>query len=195
MNADAQNISDSAGGDEETYRLSTELISLGELRAAVDIMRRAVNRARRTLPGNSLMQLWLLSQYAGILELTETFGEAEYIRAKSVEIVESGHVCAEDAVDAFLKYGLLLARNRNYKAAIRKLKEAIRRAQDLDAVSALEQQIVIAKAWKGLQQAYEGLGELSEASEALDRSRHYPLRRLCYRPGMSSTHTTILRCW
>jgi tetratricopeptide (TPR) repeat protein len=168
MNEGVPSFQDPAAGDEETYRLSTELIALGELRAAVDIMRRKVNTARKTLPSNSLMHLRLLSQYAGILELTGAFGEAEFLRAESVEMVESGHVLPEDAVEAFLKYGLLLARNRNYNAAIPKLKEAIRRAEDLDAIPPLEQQIIIARGWKGLQQAYEGLGELPQASEALD---------------------------
>ena len=164
----APNVNDPAAGDDETYRLCTELIALGEWRFAVDCMRRKVNRARRSMPANALMQLRLLSQYASILELTAAFGEAEFIRHKSIEIVESGHVTPEDALDAFLKYGLLLARNRNYTAAIPHLKEAIRRAEELDAVAPLEQQIILAKAWKGLMQAYEGNGDLLQSPEALD---------------------------
>jgi tetratricopeptide (TPR) repeat protein len=169
MNPDAGNSPAATASEGETYRLSAELVALGELRAAVDLMRRDVDRARRTLPEHSLMHLTLLSQYAGVLELTGAFGEAEFLRAKSVEIAESGRVGPQDAVEAFLKYGLLLTRNRNFGAAIPALKTAIEKAQgDLDGVSALEQQIVIAKAWQGLQQAYEGMGQLSEASEALD---------------------------
>jgi tetratricopeptide (TPR) repeat protein len=150
------------------YRLSTELIELGELRAAVDCMRRKVNRARKALPDNALMHLRLLSQYAGILEMTGAFGEAEFLRAESIEIVKSGHVRVEEAVDAYLKFGLLLARNRNYHAAIATLNEAIRRAEELTDTSPLEQRIIVAKAWRGLSQAYEGIGELTQASEALD---------------------------
>lgn len=160
--------SDPALGDEEAYRLSSELIKLGELRAAVDFMRRKVNRARKSLPADSRMHLRLLSQYAGILETTETYGEAEFLRAKAVEIADSGLVSPEDALDAYLSYGLLLARNRNYTASIELLKEAIRRAEALEDIEQLDQQIVLAKAWRGLQNAYEGIGELARASEALD---------------------------
>ncbi len=163
-----EGVSDPSVGDEEAYRLSTDLVSLGELRAAIDYMRRKVNRARKTMPADSRMHLRLLSQYAAILELTETYGEAEFLRAKAVEIVETGSVSPEDAVDAYLKYGLLLTRNRNYSAAIRPLKEAVRRAEALQDAVPVEQQITLAKAWRGLQQANEGLGELSQASDALD---------------------------
>ncbi len=162
------NADDPASGDEIGYRLCTELVSIGELRAAVDYMRRKVNRARKASPANSLMQLRLLSQYAAILEITETYGEAEFLRAKAVEIAETGSVSPEDAVDAYLRYGLLLTKNRNYNAAIEPLKEAIRRAEALDGPLPIEQQIILAKAWRGLQQAYEGMGELSEATNALD---------------------------
>lgn len=162
------NLQDPAAGDEEAYRLSADLVWLGELRAAVDYMRRKVNRARKALPNDAMMHLRLLSQYAGILELTETYGEAEFLRKEAVEIVESGRVSPEDAIDAFLKYGLLLARNRNYNAAIAPLKEVLRRAAGLNTITELEQQIIVGKAWKGLTQAYEGIGELSQASEALD---------------------------
>ncbi len=168
MNEEALSAQDPAAGDEETYRLCTELIALGEWRFAVDCMRRKVNRARRCLPTNSLMRLRLLSQYAGILELTGAYGEAEFIRKESIEIVESGLVTAEDAVDAFLNYALLLTKVRNYRDAIVKLKEAARRAEQLGNIEPLEQQIILAKVWRGLVEAYEGEGELSQASEALD---------------------------
>lgn len=168
MNEEARSAQDLAAGDEETYRLCTELIALGEWRFAVDCMRRKVNRARRSLPTNSLMRLRLLSQYAGILELTGAYGEAEFIRKESIEIVESGLVTAEDAVDAFLSYALLLTKVRNYRDAIVKLNEAARRAERLGNIEPLEQQIILAKVWKGLVEAYEGEGELSQASQALD---------------------------
>ncbi len=163
-----EGVRDPSLGDEEAYRLCTELVSLGELRAAVDYMRRKVNRARKSMPADSRMHLRLLSQYAAILELTETYGEAEFLRAKAVEIVETGTVSAEDALDAYLTYGLLLTRNRNYNAALAPLKEALRRAETVEAIAPVEQQIALAKAWRALQQAYEGLGELSQASDALD---------------------------
>lgn len=168
MSEGATNSQDLTLGDEEAYRLCTELIALGEAKAAVDCMRSRVNQARRSLPTSSLMHLRLLSQYAEILESAGAFGEAEFIRAGSIEIVESGQVTPEDAVDALLKYGLLLARNRNYNEAITQLKEAVRRAEDLDGASGLEQQVILAKAWRGLVEAFEGQGELSQATEALD---------------------------
>jgi tetratricopeptide (TPR) repeat protein len=168
MNERPLSFEDPAGGDEDGYRLCVELISLGELRAAVDYMRRKVNRARKSLPADSRMHLRLLSQYAEILEITQTYGEAEYLRAKAVEIAATGSVSSEDTVDAYLKYGVLLSRNHNYQAAIPPLKEAIRRAEALDELTPLEQQLILAKSWRALQQAYEGLGELSLASEALD---------------------------
>jgi tetratricopeptide (TPR) repeat protein len=168
MNEEARSAQDPAAGDEEAYRLCTELIGLGEWRFAVDCMRRKVNRARRSLPTHSLMQLRLLSQYAAILELTGAFGEAEFIRKESIDIAESGIVRARDAVDAFLDYGLLLVKVRNFGGAIVNLREAVRRAEALDRLEPLEQQIILAKAWRGLVQAYEGQGELSQASSALD---------------------------
>jgi len=161
-------VEDPAAGDDETYRLCTELVALGEWRFAVDCMRRKVNRARRSLPTNSLMHLRLLSQYAGILELTSAFGEAEFIRKQSIEIVESGFVTAEDAVEAYLNYGLLLVRTRNYNAAAARLREAANRAEKLESIAPLEQEIMLAKVWRGLVQAYEGQGELTQASQALD---------------------------
>jgi tetratricopeptide (TPR) repeat protein len=168
MSEEAPKVQDLAAGDEELYRLCTDLIALGEWRFAVDCLRRKVNRARRSFPTNSVMHLRLLSQYAAILEQTGAFGEAEFIRKESIEIVESGFVTAPDAVDAFLSYGLLLTKVRNYNAAIERLQEAERRAEKLEEASPLEQQVILAKVWKGLVQAYEGQGELSKASEALD---------------------------
>jgi tetratricopeptide (TPR) repeat protein len=168
MNEGAPNVQDPAAGDDETYRLCTELVALGEWRFAVDCMRRKVNRARRTLPADSMMRLRLLAQYALILELTGAYGEAEFIRKEAIEIVESGIVTPEDAVEAFLGYGLLLTKTRNYGEAIENLKEAVQRAQKLEGTPALEHQVILAKAWKGLIQAYEGQGELSQTSEALD---------------------------
>lgn len=168
MNEGAPNVQDPTVGDEEAYRLCAELVALGEAKAALDCMRKRVNRARRSLPRTPLMHLRLLAQYAEILESAGALGEAEFIRARSIEIIKSGHVTPEDAVDAFLKYGLLLARNRDYNEAIATLKEAVRRAEDLDGVSRLEQQIILAKAWRGLVEALEGQGELSQATDALD---------------------------
>jgi tetratricopeptide (TPR) repeat protein len=168
MNEGTPDAADPAAGDEEAYRLCTDLITLGEWRFAVDCMRRKVNRARRSLPANSLMHLRLLSQYAAILELTEAYGEAEFLRRESIEIAESGLVTAEDAVEAFLNYGLLLVKVRNYSAAVPKLTEAIRRADAIEDFSPLAQQVALAKGWRALQQAYEGLGEFDKASNALD---------------------------
>lgn len=159
---------DPAAGDEEVCRLCSELVTLGEGKAAVDFIRRKVNTARKALPTDSLMRLRLLSQYAEVLENTEALAESEYIRAEALEIVESGRVTPEDAVDAFLKYGLLLTKMHNYDRAIAQLKEAVRRAEELESIGPLAQQIILAQAWRGLVQAYEALGEFAQASEALD---------------------------
>jgi tetratricopeptide (TPR) repeat protein len=144
------------------------LIALGEGKAAVDMLRRKVNAARRAPPSGTLMRLRLLSQYAAILESVDALAEAEFIRAEALEIVASGFVTPEDALDAFLKYGLLLCKMHNYDGAVAKLKEAVRRAEELKDMSPLEQQITLAQAWKGQAEAYEALGELSAASSALD---------------------------
>jgi hypothetical protein len=48
------------------------------------------------------------------------------------------------------------------------LKEAVRRAEELEGIGALHKQIILAQAWRSQAQAYEALGEFSEASNALD---------------------------
>ena len=131
-------------------------------------MRRKVNAARAALPATSLTLLRLRSEYAGILESTDALAEAEFIRAEAVEIIESAQIRSQDAVDAFLKYGLLLCKMHNYDGAVARLKEAVRRTEELDNVGALHQQIILAQAWRGQAQALEALGEFSQASNALD---------------------------
>jgi tetratricopeptide (TPR) repeat protein len=168
MNEGVSHPKDPAAGDEEAYRLAEALIALGEPKAAVDMMRRKVNTARKSLPTDTVVRLQLLSQYAGILEAADALAEAEFIRAEAVEMVASGHVPAEDALDAFLKYGLLLCKMHNYDGAIASLKEAVRRAEELDTLGDLQQQIILAQAWRSQAQAFEALGEFSQASEALD---------------------------
>ena len=168
MNEGVSQREDPGAGDEEVYRSAQALVALGEGKAAVDMMRGKVNAARKSLPTATLMRLRLLSQYAGILESTDALAEAEFIRAEALEIVASGHVTAEDAVEAFLQYGLLLCKMHNYDGAIAKLKEAVRRAEELQDVDALQQQIILAQAWRSQAQAFEALGEFAQASNALD---------------------------
>jgi tetratricopeptide (TPR) repeat protein len=159
---------DLGAGDEETYRLAHELIALGEGKVAVDMLRKKVNIARKSPPSGTLMRLRLLSQYAGILESIDALAEAEFIRAEALEIVGSGFVTAEDALDAYLKHGLLMVKMHHYDGAVARLKEAVRRAESLESLGNLQQQIIIAQAWKGQAEAFEALGELEQASQALD---------------------------
>jgi tetratricopeptide (TPR) repeat protein len=153
---------------EDTQSLVDALITLGEGRAAIDLLRRQVNAARSALPVESLTLLRLLSQYAGVLESTDALAEADFIRAEALEIVASTQVPTLDAVDAFLKHGLLLCKMHNYDGAVAKLKEAIRRTEELDDVAPLHRQIILAHAWRSQAQAFEALGEFSQASNALD---------------------------
>jgi tetratricopeptide (TPR) repeat protein len=154
--------------DEEAYRLASTLVVLGERKAAVDMMRHKVSAARRSLPPTSLALFRILGDYAGILESTDALAEAEFIRAEAVEIVESLHLTTQEALEAFLAYGLLLCKMHNYDGAIAKLKEVVRRAEEADGVGALRQQLLLAEAWRSQAQAFEALGEFAQASSALD---------------------------
>jgi tetratricopeptide (TPR) repeat protein len=168
MNEGVFQREDSTAGREETRGLADALVALGEGRAAVDLIRREVNVARSSLPTTSLTLLRLLSQYAGVLESTDALAEAEFIRAETLEIVVSAEITTRDAVDAFLKYGLLLCKMHHYDGAIARLKEAVRRTQELEDIGTLHRQIILAQAWRSQAQAFEALGEFSEASNALD---------------------------
>ena len=154
--------------DEEAYRRCDALVALGEGKAAVDLLRRKVNVARSSLPATSATLLRLLSLYAGVLESTDGLAEAEFIRTEALEIVASAQMTTQDAIDAFLKHGLLLCKMHNYDGAVARLKEAVRRTEELDSLEALQQQIILAQAWRGQAQAFEALGEFSQASDALD---------------------------
>jgi tetratricopeptide (TPR) repeat protein len=167
MNDGVLNHEDPAAHREDVYSLAEALVALGEGRAAVDLIRREVNAAR-SLSAAPLTLLRLLSQYAGILESTDALAEAEFIRAEALEIVASAQMTTQDAVEAFLKYGMLLCRMHNYDGAIARLKEAVRRTEELDEIGALQRQIILAQAWRSQAQAFEALGEFSQASNALD---------------------------
>jgi tetratricopeptide (TPR) repeat protein len=132
------------------------------------LIRREVNVARSSLPESSPELLRPLAEYAAILESTDALAEAEFIRAETIEIITSAQVATQDAIDALLKYGLLLCKMHNYDAAIARLKEAVHRAEALDGLASLHRQIIIAQAWRGQAQAFEALGEFSQASNALD---------------------------
>lgn len=141
---------------------------LGEAKAAVDMMRSEVNAARSSVPPTSVALLRLLSQYARVLESTDALAEAEFIRTEALDIVEAAQLTNRDAVDALLEYGLLLCKMHNYDGAVTRLKEAIRRAEELDGIGELRRQIIIAQAWRGQAEAFEALGDFSDASDALD---------------------------
>lgn len=169
MDEPALNREDPLASHEEVYRLANALVALGEGKAAVDLMRRKVNTARKTLPPDSMELLARLSEYAGILESTDALAEAEFIRAEAMGIVVSGDVTPQDAVAEYLKYGLLLCKMHNYDGAVAKLKEAIRRTEELDGgLEALAREIILAQAWRSQAQAFEALGEFTQASNALD---------------------------
>lgn len=172
MNEGVSNRDDPAAFREEAFRLANALVALGEGKAAVDLIRRKVNTARSALPAESMVLLELLSQYAAVLESTDALAEAEFIRAETLEIVESTRLRTQEAVEAFLNYGLLLCKMHNYDGAVARLKEAVRRTEELDSIGALHQQIILAQAWRGQAEAFEALGEFSQASDALDTLMH-----------------------
>jgi tetratricopeptide (TPR) repeat protein len=168
MNEGVSDSEDPTACLEQAYRLADALVMLGEGRAAVDLIRREVQFARSSLPTGSATLLRLLSEYASILEGTDALAEAEFIRAEALEIVTSAQEATHEAADAFLKYGMLLVKMHNYDGAIARLKEAVRHIEELDDIGELHRQIILAQAWKARAQAYEALGEFSEASNALD---------------------------
>lgn len=144
------------------------LVALGEAKTAVDLMRRHVSRARASLPETSPALVRALSQYAEVLESADALAEAEYIRAEALEIAVAAEPATLDAAEAFLGYGLLLCKMHDYDGAVARLKEAIRRAEEPQDVNELERQMLLARAWQSQAQAFEALGEFSEASNALD---------------------------
>jgi len=168
MDERALDREDPTANDDETHHLCNALVALGEGKAAVDLLRGKVKAARSSLPGTSPALLRLLSVYAEILESTDALAEAEFIRTEALEIVASTQTASQNAIDAFLKHGLLLCKMHDYDGAVTKLKEAVRRTEELDSLGALQQQIILAEAWRGQAQAFEALGEFSQASDALD---------------------------
>ncbi len=168
MNESVRNHEDLTARYEEAYGLADALLTLGEPRAAVDLIRREVNAARSSLPEVSLPLLRLLSQYARILERADALAESEFIWTEALDIVTSAQITSQEAIEAFLQYGLLLCKMHNYDGAIAKLKEAVRRAEGLESIGMLRRHIVLAQAWRSQAQAFEELGELSQASNALD---------------------------
>jgi tetratricopeptide (TPR) repeat protein len=159
---------DSTERVEELCRLADALIALGESKTAADLLRREVYLARSTVPSESIALLRLLSGYAGVLEDIDAFAEADFVRAEALHIVEAAQLATFDGVEAFLRYGQLLCKMKNFEPAIARLKEAARRAERLEDVDELRRQIVLAQAWRSLALAYEAVGRLSQASDALD---------------------------
>ncbi len=56
----------------------------------------------------------------------------------------------------------------NYDGALTRLKEAVRRIEELETSESLRESIALAQAWRGQAEALEALGEFSQASNALD---------------------------
>lgn len=156
-----------AAWHERTHRLDS-LVAIGEGKAAIDEIRRYVNVARADPPPTALNFLRTLAQYAGVLEGTDALAEADFIWTEALETVASAQITTPEAADAFLRHGLLLVKMHNYDAAIAKLDEATRRAEELEEIEEIDRQIIIARAWRGKAQAFEALGEFSQASNALD---------------------------
>ena len=151
----------------ETERLAT-LIAIGEGTAAIDRIRAFVNAARTNPPDSPLAFVRILAQYAGVLESTEAFAEADFIWSEALGAIESAEIKNRDAAEAFLRHGLLLIKMHNYDGAVAKLKAAVQRAEALEDVEELDRQIILARAWRGQAQALEALGEFNEASSTLD---------------------------
>lgn len=185
MNEHVPKRIDPAASGDTAFRFADALVALGEGKAAVDLIRREVNTARSALPATSPDLLRLLSEYAEILESTDALAEADFIRAEALEIVDATQLTTEDAVDAYLKYGLLLCKMHNYDGAVARLKEAVRRTEQLESIGELHRQIILAQSWRSQAQAFEALGEFSQASNALDElmnvKRH--LRLLVFSPS------------
>lgn len=165
---DAGDSEDRAASREEAYRHAQMLVALGEGKTAVDLMRRHVSRARASLAPGSPALLRALSQYAEVLEGADALAEAEYIRAEALEMAVSTESATLEAAEAFLCYGLLLCKMHNYDEAVARLKDAIRRVEELQDVDEVERQLILARAWRSQAEAFEALGEFSEASNALD---------------------------
>ncbi len=141
---------------------------LGEPKTAVDLMRLTMNAARAAEPPASVGLFRALSQYAAILESADAFAEAEFIHAEALEIVAAAQLTTQEAALAFLASGLLLHKMHNDAGALAHFKEAVARAEALEDVDELDRQIILAQAWKGQAQAFEALGQFTEASNALD---------------------------
>lgn len=144
------------------------LLRIGESKVAVDTIRKDVNIARQKPPEDPTKFLLLLSLYARILEETSALAEAEYIRIEALDLISSIQLEGRDAAEASLMYGLLLIKMHNYDGALAKLREAHQKAEDLSSIDELDRQIMLARVWKGKSEACEALGELSQASAALD---------------------------
>jgi len=144
------------------------LVAIGEGKAAVDQIRRQVNAARVNPPADALTFVRTLSQYARILESMDALAEAEFIWTEALEAAVDARIENRDAVDAFLYYGLLLIKMHNYDGAVAKLDEALKRAERLEWSQEIDREITLARAWRGKAQAFEALGEFSQASGALD---------------------------
>lgn len=144
------------------------LVKIGEGKAAVDAIRKKVNGARQRPPADSAKLLRLLALYATILEETDALAEAEYIRTEAIDSIVSAQLEDRGAAEAFLRHGLLLIKMHNYDGAVQKFREAIRRVDALTNIEELDRQIVLARIWRGMSEAFEALGEFSQASNAID---------------------------
>lgn len=168
MNERASRHEHPAVADNAAYRLACALVTLGEGKVAIDLMRRKVNAARRALTQPAPALFRVLTDYAAILESMDALAEAEFIRAEVLEIVAAEQQPTQDGVEALLRSGLLLCKMHNYDGAIARLREAVSGAEELSTIDALDKQIILAEAWRSQAEAFEALGEFTQASNALD---------------------------
>lgn len=166
MNDPIRDWEDIVARYEESRRLDS-LVEIGERRVAIDRIRRQVNGARTITPQSPLDFLLLLAQYARMLEIGDALAEADFVFSEAFEAAD-GRVLTREIVDALLAHGLLLTKMHNYDGAVAKLQEVVRRAEALEDITELDRRLILAKAWRGISQAFEALGELSKASAALD---------------------------
>ena len=130
MNERASRHEHPAVADNAAYRLACALVTLGEGKVAIDLMRRKVNAARRALTQPAPALFRVLTDYAAILESMDALAEAEFIRAEVLEIVAAEQQPTQDGVEALLRSGLLLCKMHNYDGAIARLREAVSGAEE-----------------------------------------------------------------
>ncbi len=168
MNDRMESDEQRAANADEVYRLAQTLVALGEAKAAVDMMRRRVSKARSALPATSVARLRLLSHYA---EHSRKCGRSGGSRVHLGRGDRAGRSRAARDARRGRRFSQLRAaavQDAQLRRCDRGLQEAVRRAEELDGITELRQQTILAQAWRSQAQAFEELGEFSKASDALD---------------------------